>query len=216
LKITGLDTDSYDFQFKSIASNDFDQTGDNYYQLGNTVDVTGIQDPIQKAISITSMSMGTKYCNPKDTVLFHTWETYSESFLLTLPGELLIDRWIEFSPAPPAGMEIDVYDGTSNIGTVSQPTSGFWLSEGIGVDRTALENESDHDWIFYMNGMDSNEYTINNYAVSTVTTFPSEYTGAVSNEIYELATASTTIQDPIQYAIDNTFTHTFQYFTTFR
>lgn len=217
ITITGLDGAEYEFGVMNIAA-----SSDNFpnisveknvgyvYPLG--IDMLTIQDPIQYAVENTTVTNTDPYSTTDDKIVFDVsvdYPTAGPGVAWTnqpeLPAGLKVDAFIEASSAVPVGTTVNVYYGGSPLGSHGPTTSeegSWWFSEIISEtpNRPALiDEDSDHTWTIELVGLDSAERTF------TFSSVASDFDGGLrfANE-YTLGSTDVIVQDPIQYAIDNT------------
>lgn len=213
VEISNLDDTIYNVTISSIAS-DFLAKGPEF-TIGS--DVISIQDPIQDAITNTTLEITDLAVNAADELSFTATAVYPEfSDTPSLSEDWLTDAWLDLGTSTlPTGAVVDIsYNGTNLVTDVAvDGETGMWLSDILtagGVPgsevRTKLigHNNLTIVWGVTFQGLDSSEYTLDMYAVTAADGNFVDPNAKISQTQYVLAEDSVTFQDPIQYAIDYT------------
>ncbi|MDP8200980.1 MAG: right-handed parallel beta-helix repeat-containing protein [Candidatus Tenebribacter burtonii] len=221
ITVTGLNSGQYTLEMWSVtaATGNFNELtllaeiSQNQYQLGyDTIDII---DPIQYAINGSTLDIvdATLASNTDGTITFDISMDYSvQTHTPDLPVQLLVDAFIESDPPLNSQATMDVqtpWGGGALFENI--PVGNLtdeWLSVLLNsvsiygvIPRNPLIGETDYSVTVTVKNLDAQARTI---TISSIASGFDMGGQEFTDPQFTLGTDTITIQDPIQYAIENT------------
>lgn len=225
LEISNLDNEIHNLTFGPIAAADgyfvpLTDGSDPYYALGWEVSNPGtaadisFQDPLQVALG-TTLEISNLACNVQDEISLHIQTIWPVLTDIPTPDDgWMVDAWIETSPVLPDGTTIQI--GAWGTKVMNGSDNGFWTSSILPGTTLNAHNDYTEDLDITVTGLDDGVYNVIVWTVTAATgnfdesvlgiTVPETYYNSQfqnSQNQYALAYDTITIQDPIQFAIEN-------------